>query len=106
MPNRVTRLAYFCRAYPDSLCRAPQANARSVLGIGQPGETELDRLRRLSLHALTQRFENFAHSVLLQRVKSDSAGLAASLMELAALLQLHEAAHVIARITLPEAPRP
>ena len=64
------------------------------------------QLRGLSLHALSQRFENFAHNVLLQQVKSDSAGLAAPLMELAALLQLHEAAQVIARITPPEAPRP
>jgi hypothetical protein len=61
-------------------------------------------LRRLSLHALTQRFEDFAHAVLLQQVKPDSAVLAAPLMELAALLQLHEAAQVIARIALPEAP--
>jgi hypothetical protein len=63
-------------------------------------------LRGLSLHALTQRFENFAHSVLLQQVKPDSAAPAAPLMKLVALLQLHEAAQVIARIALPEAPHP
>ena len=63
------------------------------------------QLRGLSLHELTQRLENFTRSVLLQQAKPDSAVLAAPLMELAALLQLHESARVIARIST-EAPLP
>lgn len=58
--------------------------------------TATRQLRALSLHTLAQRAEAFAAEVLQAQAKAASSQLAAALMELLALLQLHEDAQVIA----------